>query len=103
MTGMSDPRPLDEIRTEIDAVDADLVRLLSRRTELAIEVGLVKGRDGHPFFTPERERSVYEKLRRLNPGPLRDDQLIAIYREVISAARASEQPMKVAYWGPEGT
>lgn len=103
MTGMTDPRPLDEIRTEIDAVDADLVRLLSRRTELAIEVGLVKGRDGQPFFTPERERSVYEKLRRLNPGPLRDDQLIAIYREVISAARASEQPMKVAYWGPEGT
>ncbi|MBX3096391.1 MAG: prephenate dehydratase [Fimbriimonadaceae bacterium] len=96
-------RSLDQIRQEIDAVDADLVRLLSRRTELAIEVGHRKGRDGQPFFTPERERSVFEKLAASNPGPLETTQLQGIFREIISAARAAEQPLKVSYWGPPGT
>lgn len=96
-------RSLDEIRVDIDAVDSELVRLLSRRTELAQEVGLVKGRDGKPFFTPERERAIYEKLDRTNPGPLQTRQLVAIFREVISAARAAEKPLECAFWGPEGT
>lgn len=96
-------RSLDAIRGEIDAIDADLVRLLSRRTELAIEIGHLKGRDGKPFFTPERERAVYERLRAENPGPLPAEALVGIFREVISAARASESPLRVGFWGPEGT
>jgi chorismate mutase/prephenate dehydratase len=99
----SDPRPLDEIRADIDAVDAELVRLLSRRTELATEVGAIKRIDGKPFFTPERERAVYEKLSAINPGPLLPQQLKSIYREIISAAIAAEKPMSIAYWGPPGT
>lgn len=96
-------RPLDEIRIDIDAIDRQLVDLLSRRTELAIEVGKVKGRDGKPFFTPERERAVYERLVAMNPGPLLPKQLKSIYREIISAAIAAEKPLTVAYWGPPGT
>lgn len=96
-------RPLDEIRVEIDALDARLVEFLSRRAELAMEVGRIKGLDGRPFFTPERERAIHEKLALINPGPLQHRQLTAIFREIISAARAAEKPLTVAYWGPPGT
>jgi chorismate mutase/prephenate dehydratase len=96
-------RPLDEVRIDIDAIDAELVRLLSRRVELAQEVGRVKGRDGKPYFTPERERSIYERLREINPGPMQTRQLVAVFREIISAARAAEKPLSVAFWGPAGT
>ena len=81
-------RTLLDIRKDIDAIDDELVALLSKRVELAQEVGLVKGKDNRPYFTPERERQIYEKLDRINPGPLRNRQLSAIFREIISAARA---------------
>lgn len=96
-------RSLDEIRLDIDALDDNLVKLLSRRVELAQEVGRVKGRDNRPFFTPERERQIYQKLSEINPGPLQNRQLVAIFREIISAARAAEKPLVAAFWGPEGT
>ena len=96
-------RPLDEIRKDIDLIDQELVTLLSRRTDLAIEVGKIKGRDGKPFFTPERERAIYKRLSAINPGPLLPKQLKSIYREIISAAIAAEKPLTVAYWGPPGT
>ena len=96
-------RTLQDIRQDIDAIDEQLVALLSRRVELAQEVGLVKGKDNRPYFTPERERQIYDKLDRINPGPLRNRQLGAIFREIISAARAAEKPLVVAYWGPAGT
>ncbi len=96
-------RTLDEIRIDIDAVDRELVRLLNYRVGLAQEVGLIKGRDGKPFFTPERERAIYEKLTDINSGPMSGRQLASVFREIISAARAAEKPLSVAYWGPAGT
>ncbi len=99
----SEPRSLDAVRAEIDGVDAKLVELLSLRAELAQEIGRLKGREGKPFFTPEREREIFARLREINPGPLRPDQLESVFREVISAARAAERPIGVAYWGPPGT
>lgn len=99
----AEPRPLDQIRQDIDGVDRELVRLLSRRAELAIEVGHTKRKAGTPFFVPERERAIFEKLARENPGPLTNKQLHAIYREIISAAIAAEKPLSVAFWGPLGT
>lgn len=80
-----------------------MLRLLSRRAELAQRIGAIKGKDDKPFFTPEREREIFERLARENPGPLLDAQLTAIYREIISAARAAEKPLKIAYWGPPGS
>lgn len=102
MPGPAD-RSLDRIRAEIDGVDSELVRLLSRRVELAQEVGRVKGKDGAPFFTPERERQIHERLGEINPGPMTTRQLRAVFREIVSAARAAEKPLKCAYWGPPGT
>jgi chorismate mutase/prephenate dehydratase len=104
---MSDHEPLRptlaEIRSQIDAIDRQLLDLLRRRTELAQEVGKLKQSDGKPFFTPERERQIYDQLQQTNLHPLRKEHAIAIFREIISAARACERQITVAYWGPEGT
>lgn len=96
-------RPLDAIRKDIDSVDLQLIELLNRRAELAQEVGRVKGVDKKPYFTPERERQIFERLEQENRGPLNKRQLAGIFREIISAARAAEKPLDVAYWGPQGT
>ncbi len=96
-------RPLELIREDIDAIDRKLVELLSNRAALAQEVGRVKGRDQRPYFTPERERQIYQRLEAENPGPLQTRQLVGIFREIISAARAAEKPLVAAYWGPPGT
>lgn len=97
------PKTLDELRQAIDTLDARLIELLNDRAKLAIEVGKVKGKTDRPFFTPERERAIFESLASRNPGPLQARQLVGIFREIISAARAAESPLKVAFWGPPGT
>jgi len=94
---------LDEIRQAINALDEQLLELLNRRAALAQEIGKIKTRGGKPFFTPEREQSIYRQLTKKNPGPLTHEQTIAIFREVISVSRALEKPLVIAYWGPEGT
>ncbi len=96
-------RTLDEIRHDIDFIDSELIQLLSNRVLLAQEVGLVKGIDKRPYFTPERERAIFDRIRSLNKGPLTQKQLEAIFREVISAGRAAEKELVAAYWGPAGT
>ncbi|MFQ3586181.1 MAG: prephenate dehydratase [Fimbriimonadaceae bacterium] len=96
-------RTVDDVRIDIDTIDATLVDLLNRRAALAIEIGKLKESDQKPFFTPERERAIYEKLADRNPGPLQTRQLVAIFREIISAARAAERQLQIAYWGPPGT
>lgn len=96
-------RGLDAIRLDIDSIDAELVQLVSKRTCLTQEVGLVKGKDNRPYFTPERERAIFERIRALNHGPLAPKQLDAIFREIISAGRAAEKQLVAAYWGPAGT
>jgi chorismate mutase/prephenate dehydratase len=101
---MSDTgRSLDQIRQDIDSVDASLIELLDRRTALAQEVGFVKGRSGRPFFTPERERAIYSKLEKADTKILESRHLKAIFREIISAGRDAEQPLHIAFWGPPGT
>lgn len=97
------PRKLKEIRVDIDAVDAEIIGLLDRRAGLAREVGLVKGKDGRPFFTPERERQIFDKLEAARTSVLGSRHLKNIYREIISAARDAERPLTIAFWGPEGT
>lgn len=94
---------LQQLRGDIDAVDAQLLELLSRRADLALQVGQNKSRTATQFFSPERERQIYERLQKENAGPLPPEALRAIFREIISASRALEQPLQVAYLGPAGT
>ncbi|MCH7944471.1 MAG: prephenate dehydratase [Armatimonadetes bacterium] len=103
MTDNGENRDMDSIRSEIDDIDRRLIELLRERASLAQAIGKLKGSDGRPFFTPERERQIYERLRAEDVSPLRPDQVVAIFREVISAARAAEKQMSVSYWGPAGT
>lgn len=94
---------LAELRTGIDAVDAQIVSLLSQRARLAQQVGEVKKLIDAPVYRPEREAQIMEKLRGLNGGPLPHASVEAIYREIISACRELERRMRVAYLGPAGT
>ena len=91
------------LREQIDAVDRDLLSLLNRRAGLALEVGEIKKQEGSPVFRPEREAQVIEGLKRDNPGPLKNDSIAPIWREVMSACRSLESASRVAYLGPAGT
>lgn len=99
----SPDRQLAALRVRIDAVDAQLLALLNERARLAIEVGEVKKITDAPVYRPERESQVIARLRATNPGPLGGDAIEAIQREVMSACRALERRMRVAYLGPAGT
>jgi chorismate mutase/prephenate dehydratase len=102
---MSDaPRPdLLALRTQIDAVDRELLALLNRRAGLALEVGELKKREGSVVFRPEREAQVIDGLKSVNAGPLRSESVAPIWREIMSACRALETPTRVAFLGPAGT
>jgi chorismate mutase/prephenate dehydratase len=91
------------LRIEIDAVDRELLALLNRRASLAQDVGEVKKAEGSVAFRPEREAQVIDGLKRANPGPLQSDSVAPIWREIMSACRALETPVRVAYLGPAGT
>ncbi len=97
------PLTLDQLRTEIDAIDAQLVELLNRRAQVAGEVGHLKSTQERDFHVPSREREVHERVVRLNQGPLPSEALRGIFREIMSACLALESPMQVAFLGPQAT
>lgn len=94
---------LDHIRQSIDSIDQQLLALLSQRADLVHEVGLVKKRDGLQIYAPEREEALLRRLMAINTGRLPEKSIRAIYREIMSAALALEDDLKIAYLGPEGT
>ncbi|MDY7579905.1 prephenate dehydratase [Herbaspirillum sp. RTI4] len=91
------------LRQKIDAIDAQLLDLLNQRALLAQEVGHVKAETNAPVFRPERESQVLRKAAERNPGPLLGADIQTIFREVMSACRALEKRVTVAYLGPTGT
>jgi chorismate mutase/prephenate dehydratase len=97
------PKTLSELRIGIDQVDRQLLDLLNRRAALANEVGELKRAEGSPVFRPEREAQVINGLQAANPGPLKDENIAHVWREIMSACRALEAPQRVAYLGPAGT
>jgi len=103
-TDGSTPLPeLATLRQQIDALDQQLLDLLNRRAHVAEQVGEVKRREGSPFFRPDRVAQVIEKIRQANRGPLKDEHVSAIWREIMSACLALESPQRVAVLGPFGT
>jgi len=106
MTSTADPSDtLAALREGIDAVDARLLELLSERARLAARVAAVKAAEGSggSFYRPEREAQVLRGILAQNPGPLPDEEVGRLFREIMSACLALEQPMTVAYLGPAGT
>ena len=94
---------LGMLRDRIDSLDRELLALLNRRMQLAVEVGELKKRDDSPVFRPEREAQVIDGLKAANPGPLKSTSVAPIWREIMSASRALETPTRVAFLGPAGT
>lgn len=101
--GADGSQRLAAIRKEIDTVDQELLRLFNRRAELSVEVGRIKATEPGIIFKPMREREVLDGLAAKNPGPLPEEHLRAIWREIFSSSRALQRPQNVAYLGPEGT
>lgn len=92
-----------DIRTRIDAIDSDLLRLLNERATLAKEIGALKHREGLPIYSPEREERVLRGLLDRSPGPLGPESIRAIYREIMSASLAIEKNICIACLGPSGS
>ena len=95
-----------KIRDRIDAIDDQILTLLSDRAQCAEEVGETKRAAGeiNPwFYRPEREAQILHRVIKNNKGPLPDERITAIFREIISSCLALEQKIKVAFLGPEGT
>ncbi len=96
---------LEEVRGRIDAVDEKIHALINERARLAQQVGISKTQDGRTvdFYRPEREAQVLRMARERNAGPLRDEEVLRLFREIMSACLAQQEPLKVAFLGPEGT
>ncbi len=95
------PDKLQSIRRKIDALDARLVQLISARAKIAQQVGKIK--NGALVYRPEREAQVLRRVSALNRGPMPSEGLRRVYSEIMSACRALEDMLAVAYLGPQGT
>ena len=100
----SDEPTLERLRLQIDEIDRQIQALISERARCAKQVGEVKGlTDKADYYRPEREAQVLRAVTERNEGPLNNEQLLRLFREIMSACLAQEEPLKVAYLGPEGT
>ena len=97
------PLSLSQLREQVDRLDSQVLTLLNRRARLATRIGHLKNQDRASVYVPSRERQIFARLAQLNQGPLPHEAVRAIYREIISASRALEEPLRIAYFGPEAT
>lgn len=108
--GAAQPAPvtgLSEIRSNIDRIDDQLLQLLSERARVAQSVGVSKKQQGSvttaDLYRPEREAQVLRRVLDSNEGPLRDEEVARLFREIMSACLAQQEPLKIGFLGPEGT
>jgi chorismate mutase / prephenate dehydratase len=103
--GEGDRADLGTIREQIDSIDARIHALLNERARFAQQVGISKTASGRAvdFYRPEREAQVLRQALERNQGPLRDEEIARLFREIMSACLAQQEPLKVAFLGPEGT
>jgi chorismate mutase / prephenate dehydratase len=96
---------LGAIRARIDDIDARIQELLNERARLAQQVGISKSAAGKTvdYYRPEREAQVLRSAIERNRGPLSDEEIARLFREIMSACLAQQEPLKVAFLGPEGT
>ncbi|HEY8553428.1 MAG TPA: prephenate dehydratase [Burkholderiales bacterium] len=95
---------LRELRARIDALDDRILELVNRRAAVAKAIAAVKERNGDKhYYRPEREAEVLQRIAARNKGPLPEEEVLRLFRELMSACRALESPLKIAYLGPPGT
>lgn len=106
---MADDTPdnldLAEIRKSINAIDERIQDLINDRAKIAQQVGVAKGDLGSAveYYRPEREAEVLRKVLARNEGPMRDEEMLRLFREIMSACLAQQEPLKIGFLGPEGT
>jgi chorismate mutase/prephenate dehydratase len=93
------PSSKEEIRDAIDRIDAQMIKLLARRAALAQQVIQYK----KVYYDPARENQILDRLYGLNPGPLKNDSVKVIWREIMGACRDLQRPLTIAYMGPQAT
>lgn len=94
---------LKNLRSQIDRIDRKLLALLNDRSRVALKVGKIKRETNKEIYAPQREKALLDALARRNKGPFPDHALRAVFREVLSASRALQSPLKASYFGPEGS
>ena len=94
---------IDDLRNKISEIDKKIVRLLSERSEVVLDIAKAKQREKLPLYKPHREQEVFLSLNKYNRGPLKDLHLHNIYREIMSASLLIEGNLRAAYLGPEGS
>jgi chorismate mutase/prephenate dehydratase len=96
---------LAKVREQIDGIDREIQALIAERASWARQVGKAKGKlaAAVDYYRPEREAQVLRRVVDRNEGPLADDVLVRLFREIMSACLAQQEPLKVGYLGPEGT
>ena len=96
---------LSKLRDEIDNIDANIQELISKRAGIATQVAQTKAKSesGGAFYRPEREAQVLRAVKARNKGPLKDETLVRLFREIMSACLAQQKPLNIAYLGPAGT
>lgn len=102
---MTDEHKLQEIRDRIDEIDEQLQQLITERAQRALEIARLKNIENGSaeHYRPERESTVLRTIQQRNQGPLSNDDMVRLFREIMSVCRALQQPMSIAYLGPEGT
>ena len=102
---MNEKKKLEKIRNDIDSLDKQLLDLISSRARLAQEIAKIKmtSSETFEFYRPEREAQILRKIIEHNSGPLSEEEMARLFREIMSACLALEQVLDIAYLGPEGT
>ena len=98
---MAKDKNLKSVRDKIDSIDEEILSSINERAKLAIQAGEAKG--DSVKYKPDRESLIFTKLKEINKGPLSSEQVISIYKEIISSCRSTEEEFNVAFLGPEGT
>jgi chorismate mutase/prephenate dehydratase len=95
--------PLQQRRAQIDRIDQEVIRLLNRRATVVRAIGGIKKAQGLEVIDPSREEQLLDRVRTANPGPFPTEALVGIYREIFLASHQIEEPLAVAYFGPQAT
>lgn len=96
---------ISDVRKRIDEVDRKIQALISERARFAQQIGISKGKmaEAVDYYRPEREAEVLRSVLERNDGPLRDEEMLRLFREIMSACLAQQEPLKIGFLGPEGT
>ncbi len=100
---MKSSKSLSGLRVKIDIIDEKILDLINERGQIALEVSKQKQKNSLNIYDPAREKEIEDKLRLKNPGPLSNDYVLSIFKEIVTGCRDLQNPTKVGYLGPEGS